>query len=330
MPLDTALAELDEGRLDAVFLLAALDDPVVMEILASGAYALLPVPQHASLSHELAGVHAAQIPAGTFGPNRSIPPLETGGLPTVSVDVLAASGQDAPYWHAWAIARAVHQPDFARIAPGRVEGAMRDLDTLAYPMHAAARDFAGRQRPLDRVERIGFVIAALFLLAGAAALQRERRRRREAQERRYAIVPYFESVEKLRHATERAREAGELRTVMNGLTQVQQQAEDEWLEGALDTVDMGNLYAAVATSRTRAAQRQLQADLARLREQLEQVQRGVQGASRPQAPPAAKSASAAEAGPRPKPPELEDEMEDEVPSILLEPLPDENRKGSQG
>ena len=327
MPLIPMLNALDDGELSAALVLAPLHDPVMAELLADGEYRLLPIPQHEALSRSLPGVHASTIPAGSYGPNRSIPSLEMGDLPTISVDVLLAASPTAPYWQVWSLVRATHAPEFARAAPWHSASAPIGLLESNLPLHAATRDYLRRTEPepAGRIERIGFVIAAMILLAATAAALRSRSHARLSAERRAAVVPYFESVEKLRHAMERAREAGDLRTVQNGLAQIQQQAEDEWLEGYLDTADMGNLYTAIAGNGARAARRQLRLELAQLREQVEQVQRNLLAAPRV----AQESPKASPPPSRVKPPEIDDELEDDVPSILLEPGQDDEAKESR-
>ncbi len=174
-----------EGQIGAALLLCGHNEPIVTELFATGWYTLVPIPEAEALALRIPGLFADVIPAGLYGPEHSIPPPESGPLPTVAVTALLYARVDAADAKVEALARRAQKSADAREA-----GAVAPL-----ALHPAAVQFAaGAPPPRPESGRaMALLLGCLCLLTGAQTLWGRARKRRTAA-RRQALLREAESL----------------------------------------------------------------------------------------------------------------------------------------
>lgn len=167
-----------EGQINAALLLCGHDEPTIAELLATGWYALVPIPEAEALALRVPGLFADVIPVGLYGPERGIPAPESGPLPTVSVATLLYTRADAPDEPVQALARRARDAS---------EGHRSDWDkTAPLPLHPAAAQLAAGvpvPRPVPS-RAVSVALGGLCVILGVRALWVRSRARRRARRRR--------------------------------------------------------------------------------------------------------------------------------------------------
>ncbi len=93
--LDLAQAFLDD-EIDAACLVRPLFDPLMEELLKTGWYDLIPLPEAKAIAQYIPGAYADMLPVGLYGPGRSIPAPNTDAFPVLAVDLLLTARTDLP------------------------------------------------------------------------------------------------------------------------------------------------------------------------------------------------------------------------------------------
>ena len=243
-PTDRMRSALDAGEVDALLTVFSLYAPWLTEILDTGGYRLAPIVEARAIASYLPGTQASAIPVNAYGPNRSIPPSAAGPLPTLAVDMLLVTRADASPLYVRTILDAIYDVSFAKAAHLTEFNETGGRAVFDLPLHAAADAYYRRNDPLtsDRFEIASFFLAGLVCLASAIQYLRERKRRRIGEGKRRAIMPYFEALLTFGSAVENSGDRDEVVSILNSMMTTQRRAEQEWLEGKLDTEHMENLY----------------------------------------------------------------------------------------
>ena len=189
------LADFEAGLMLAATRTQDLHSDLVANILANGAYRLLPLRDNVALATFLPGTKPGVIPAGLYGPNRRIPPEP---VPTLTVNQVLVA-RDVPARVVRDILEAIFDPRFARDVRYEIsEEAARNIEGL--PLHPAAEFYYGRDELLtsDRLERLSLVAALVTaLFAGGQFVTRYRHYDR-ARRRRLLLGAKVDALQALR------------------------------------------------------------------------------------------------------------------------------------
>lgn len=246
---DTAETSLLEGDADAAFLVYRLRAPAMEAMLASGGVRLVSIPEASAIARFTTGCYADYIPHSLYGPNHEYPPIASGSVPTIAVNMILAARADAQLGMVRGILEAIYTQRFRRSAgaPHLDEAYGRGVDEM--PLHAEAHRFYTRNDPVssDTFEIASFFLAVFLLGVSAFQFVSARRRKREAETRRLAIVPYFEAMLTFGNSVENSTDPDQLNSILHSMMASQRRAESEWLAGELDTEHMENLYSVYST-----------------------------------------------------------------------------------
>ena len=160
---------------DAVFLVDHLPSPLVDELVATGGYALVPLPYatalhldsrrehaHAEGPLENSRLEAVTIPAFTYG---VAPPVPDADCPTIGLRLLLVAHQDtAPE----AVTRLLRALDDGVTRRYHIELDTANLEP-EFPLHAGAAAFADARRPLLAAELLEPAGDLLSILGAGAA-----------------------------------------------------------------------------------------------------------------------------------------------------------------
>ena len=238
-------SELDEAMDSGTVAAVIFVTPLVLElgpVMATGRYRLVAIPQAEIVSRQLDGGTAIEIPMGTYGHNRSIPPKP---VPTLAVNgyiVTNADVDDAPIFRILEdlySVRLLRHFDFA--VTRRVEDWGKQV--LEIPLHPAAVSYYSRDEPVSADQ---FEIGAFFLGLMLAVLAGVRyifmwMRRRVSKRHREQIRGYIESMAVL-DAQLSTAEPEEYPAILNRMMALEFEAEQHWLAGEISTEDMENFY----------------------------------------------------------------------------------------
>ena len=206
-------------------------------LLDGGGYRLVPIINAHALSVDISDVRVAQIPAGVYGPNMSIP---TEPLPTLAVDVNVLVRADVPNFVVRAFTEALfthHVRSMARL-PTLNEVCARDEADLT--LHPGAESYYLRNAPLraDQFEIAAFGLAALVTLLSAGRWIFLWLRARKLGVEREAVGDILKAIDE---ASSRAPNDEE-QTVVDLL----REAQRRWLAGQIDDIELRTIFDAAA------------------------------------------------------------------------------------
>jgi len=234
-----------DGDIEAAFTVYGLFAPAMEELLASGWYRLIPIPEADAVARYLPGAFVETLPPFLYGPDRSIPRPEDGDFKTIAVNTLLVCQSDLPDRQVFAVLEEIFSGPFLKMA--RLTDLNEDVaqSALHLPLHAAAESYYTRHDPIssDRFEILSFFLAGVVCLASVVHFVSGRRRVSIQTQRRDAIRPYFEAMMDYGDAIESANSPSKLTCLIHKVMATQRGAERKWLEGEFDTEDMENLYA---------------------------------------------------------------------------------------
>jgi TRAP transporter TAXI family solute receptor len=234
------------GSMDAAFTLHGLFAPAMEELLASGYYRLLPIPEAAALAQYLPGVDAVALAPGLYGPSRTLPAIADGPWPTLRVEHVLVAPPDAGAATVNQLLAALFEPQL--LAGTRLEAldeasAARDLPV---PLHPAAAAYYQRNAPMtEAVLAIRLYGAGGVLLLAAVIFYLAYRLRRTLHAwERQRLQPRFDRMADFGAAVAAADSPGALEKLLVDLAAVQHQLERLWQRGALTDGAMQRLEAA--------------------------------------------------------------------------------------
>ena len=182
-----------DGEIDAAALLTGLFDPALSQLLATGWYDLIPLPEAEALAGWLPGVVAVVFPAGVYGAERTRPDPAAVPVTTLAVSRVLFARRDVPE----TAVRVLLDRLESALPAGRVSISDANLAEVA-PLRLnvlAARILAGVEESAAESNATGvwvFGVCSLLAVAGAVIRQRvnNRRisRRREFAERLQGVA----------------------------------------------------------------------------------------------------------------------------------------------
>ncbi len=241
---DALAEEMVRGQVDAAFTVYGLYAPFIDDLLRQDGYRLVPIPEADAIAQHIPGVYVASIPPCAYGPNRTMPAPAAGPLRTLAVDTILIARPDVSHGAVKAVLHAIYDVEFQKVAglSGLSEAQGRHVVDL--PLHAAAEAYYRRHAPItsDMFEIASFFLAAVVCVASAVHFLVGRHRKHKSERLRQRITPYFENMLSLCESATSASDESALLAALESMKAMQRKAEREWLDGALDTEDMENLY----------------------------------------------------------------------------------------
>lgn len=236
------------GEIDALLLVEPLYGPEAEDLLATGWYRLVPIPEAPALERFWPGLLADAIPDAIYGPDRRLPDDRPGAVATVSTDTFLVAGPAAPAAAVGSALDRVFSMDraAAHLAPIS-ESQARDTKPLR--LHPAAEAYYRRHDPPTRreVSRIYFFLLGwAALLCGAWGMARAGRRRRRAYRRR-ELETHLVRISECGQAIHAAQNPDRLAAALRDLSAAQRVLESGWREGKLETSDAACVYGACAS-----------------------------------------------------------------------------------
>jgi TRAP-type uncharacterized transport system substrate-binding protein len=233
------LADFEAGLMVAATRTQDLHSDLVANILANGAYRLLPIRDNVALATFLPGTKPGVIPAGLYGPNLRIPPEP---VPTLTVNQVLVARSDVPARVVRDILEIIYNPRFARDVRYEItEEAGRKIEGL--PLHPAAEFYYGRNELLtsDRLERLSLVAALITaLFAGGQFVIRYRHYDR-ARRRRLLLGTKVDALQALRRQLEAEADPRAAERLMREADDVLGAAEREAVDELLDAPSIESL-----------------------------------------------------------------------------------------
>jgi TRAP transporter TAXI family solute receptor len=241
-PLTSLEKDLLDHRYDAALVVYALFAPRINQMLSKGQFRLLPIPNAEAVTHYLPSTMATYIPAQAFGPNRSLP---AENCSTLAVSTLLVTHPETNHQLVSEILAALYDIRFIKQAHLAELNETTGQKVVDIPLHTAAADFYSRNAPVssDRFEIASFFIAGMLALISLFNFLFMRHRKNELEERRQRITQYFHELLECGKTIENASEQDNIIDTIHRMMQTQHRAEEDWLEGKLDTEHMENLYA---------------------------------------------------------------------------------------
>lgn len=234
-----------DGEIDAAFTVYGLFTPAVEDLLHSGWYTLLPIPESAALARYLPGTQEEILPHSLYGPDRNIPYSDDSNFLTLAVDTLLVARNDTEAQAVTALLGALYEAPYPREARlnSLTEAEGQQVNSL--PLHEAAKKFYARKAPLtsDHFEIASFFLAGMLFLASLTHYLLERRKRNHLERQRRAIVPYFNELLEYGQRMKSTEQTETLMQLTHEMMATQHKAEEQWLAGVLNTEHMENLYA---------------------------------------------------------------------------------------
>lgn len=231
-PLRGIVEDFDAKHMQAATRTQSLRSDLVENVLRTGKYRLLPIPDHEALARSLPGTEAGFIPAGAYGPERRIPPAP---VPTLTVATLLIARRDLPGRVARDLLETIYDPRVARDLQQPVtEQAGRQVGSI--PLHPAADIFYRRHDLVtsDRLGRISFVASGVAALAAALqfGVRFLRNDRRRARRRR--VASDLERLRGIRQRIEGGSNEAEARASIAEADALLDRAERDAAAGHLD------------------------------------------------------------------------------------------------
>lgn len=233
------------GSMDAAFTLHSLFAPAMEELLASGYYRLLPIPEAAAVAQYLPGVDAVDLAPGLYGPSRTLPAIADGPWPTLRVEQVLVAPPDAGSATVNQLLAALFEPQL--LAGTRLEAldeASASTD-LPVPLHPAAAAYYARNAPMTESALVTrtYGAAGVVLLAGLILYLSYRLRRALHARERLRVQPLLDCMADFGAAVAAADSPGALEKLLVDLAAAQHQLERQWQRGVLSDGSLQRLEA---------------------------------------------------------------------------------------
>ena len=238
-------SELDEAMDLGTVAAAIYVTPLLVDagpVMATGHYRLVDIPQANIISLQLDGTMAVEIPLGTYGKNRSIPPKP---VPTLAVNTYIVTNADVDAAPIFRILDELYSVRLLRHLDFEVAGRTEvwGQQVLDIPLHPDAVSYYSRNEPVsaDQFEIGAFFLGVILAILGGMRYIFLWMRSRVSKRHRAQIRGYLESMAAL-DAQLRDAEPEEYPTILNRMTVLEHEAEQHWLAGDISTEDMENFY----------------------------------------------------------------------------------------
>jgi TRAP transporter TAXI family solute receptor len=240
-----AAQDFQSGKMDALFTVYDLQAPVLEDLLDTGQYRLVPIPEAEAIAYTIPGCFAAALPHSLYGPHRDIPARDMETFATLKVNTLLVTHGGMNHYVIGNLLKTLYSTQFVKQSrlPDLNEEKGRKVFDL--PLHPAAARFYHRNDPVtsDKYEIGSAFLASLLFLASIAGYIINRYKARQLKLRRNNIIRYFEELLGYSNKMAAVEDIEQLKNLLEQMMAMQRRAEKEWLEGKLDTEHMENLYA---------------------------------------------------------------------------------------
>ena len=240
-----AARDFQSGKMGALFTVYDLQAPVLEELLDTGRYRLVPIPEAKAIAYSIPGCFTAALPHSLYGPHRDIPSRDMGPFTTLKVNTLLITYSKMNDYVIGNLLQTLYSTRFVKQSrlPDLNEEKGRKVFDL--PLHPAAARFYHRNDPVtsDKYEIGSAFLASLLFLASIAGYFINRYKARQLKLRRNNIIPYFEELLGYSNKMAAVEDIEQLKNLLEQMMAMQRRAEKEWLEGKVDTEHMENLYA---------------------------------------------------------------------------------------
>ncbi|MGD2085675.1 MAG: TAXI family TRAP transporter solute-binding subunit [Candidatus Aminicenantes bacterium] len=241
----TAGQDFHSGKMDALFTVYDLRAPVLENLLETGQYRLVPIPEAEAIAYTIPGCFSAALPHSIYGPHRDIPPRDLESFATLKVNTLLITHREMNHYVIGNLLQTLYSTQFIKQSrlPDLNEEKGRKVFDL--PLHPAAARFYHRNDPItaDKYEIGSAFLASLLFIASIVGYFINRYKSRQLKLRRNNIIPYFEELLGYSNKMAAVEDIEQLKNLLEQMMAMQRRAEKEWLEGKLDTEHMENLYA---------------------------------------------------------------------------------------
>jgi TRAP-type uncharacterized transport system substrate-binding protein len=225
--------DFEAGHMTAATRTQSLHSDLIDGVFRNGKYRVVPIRDHEALAQSIPGARPGFIPAGSYGPERQIPPAP---VPTIIVTQLLVARTDVPGRVARDILDVIYDPRFARDVQNDVtEAAGRNVGGL--PLHPAAEIYYHRNDLVtsDRLGRVSFVASGIAALAAAIQFFVRFRRGERVRNRRRLLGSELAALQDLRRRIETSAAPAEARSLMRDADDLLWNAEQDAAADLLDS-----------------------------------------------------------------------------------------------
>jgi TRAP-type uncharacterized transport system substrate-binding protein len=191
-----AAKDFDVGKMDALFTVYDLHAPLLEELMDTGKYRLVPIPEAQAIAYAIPGCLAARLPHSLYGPSRDIPSREVETFATLKVNTLLITHREMNRYVIRNLLQTLYSTQFIKqsLLPDLSEEKGRKVFDL--PLHPAAARFYHRSDPVtaDKYEIGSAFLASLLFIASIVGYFINRCKARQLEQRRKNIIPYFEEL----------------------------------------------------------------------------------------------------------------------------------------
>lgn len=242
---NTIKQDFKNGKMEAIFLTYDLHAPLMEELLKTGDYRLISIPEAKAIAYTIPGCFADSIPHSTYGRNREMPESTENEFTTLRVKTLLITHKNMNRYVVHNMLQTLYSTRYIKQSRLPELNEEKGRDVFDLPLHKAADRFYRRNDPVtaDKYEIGAAFLAALVFLASVVSYFTNRSKLKQLQRKRGNIIPYFEKLLTYSQHLSEASDIDEMKAVLDQMMEMQRRAEKEWLSGNLDTEHMENLYA---------------------------------------------------------------------------------------
>jgi uncharacterized protein len=242
--LNRAEQDFGTGKIDALFTVYDLQAPFLEELMDTGQYRLVPIPEAQAIAYTIPGCFAARLPHGIYGPCRDIPARTMGDFLTLKVNTLLITHRKMDRYTIRKLLQTLYSTQFIKQSLLPELNEEKGSKVFDLPLHPEAIRFYHRNDPVtaDKYEIGSAFLAALLFFASIVGFFINRYKARQLELRRKNIIPYFEELLGCSNKMSTIENIEQLKDLLEQMMAMQRRAEKDWLIGKLDTEHMENLY----------------------------------------------------------------------------------------
>lgn len=240
-----AKEDFQAGKMDAFFTVYDLHAPILENLMNTGQYRLVPIPEARAVAYTIPGCFAAVLPHSLYGPHRDIPPREPGTFETLKVKTLLITRPGINRFLIQNLLQTIYSNKFIKLSRLPELSEEKGQDVFDLPLHPAAERFYRRNDPVtaDKYEIGSAFLAFVIFIATVVSFIVNRCRAKVLERRKQNIIPYFAELLGYSEKMAAVNDIDQLKALLDQMMAMQRRAENQWLEGDLDTEHMENLYA---------------------------------------------------------------------------------------
>jgi TRAP-type uncharacterized transport system substrate-binding protein len=226
------LRELDEGRAGALTRTQFLPAGLVDNVLDTGRFRIVPIPDHEALARSIPGAEPGFIPAGAYGQRRTIPPAP---VPTLVFTSMIVARKDLPGRVVRDVLETLYDPRFSRDTKYELTEEMGQK-TGHLRLHPAAEMYYRRNDLVtsDRLGRLSFVASAIAGIFAAVQFVLLSRRNEQKKARRRLLLGELEKLRVIRLSIDAAKDEAEAQTLIEQADALLAKAEHDAVSDRLD------------------------------------------------------------------------------------------------